>query len=221
MIIDVMINSCARIDLLERSLESFNKYVHSEEHTFRRVLIEDKVDNERRRQLGIDWIIKNKHEFDKIVLLPEKAGVGFWWQKTMEYCESPYHIHVEDDNEYLTEVNIDAIIDTMERHSNIINIAFSRGPIRKENNLGQEIVDGLALTKFRLMSVAAGVFNTNNVNVLLDKVGWENKIHEAGTLTPASEKLKFRKYVLGHGTKHYAHVGEAKEYRKGGWIDGK
>lgn len=215
MIIDVMINSCARPELLELSLKTFKAKIKSDIHQLRWVLVEDKVDDIQRRAEGLKWIQENNDLFDEIIILKEKAGVGFWWQETIKHCTSDYHIHVEDDGKYLTEINIDSIIEVMQINDDIINIIFSRGSIKKENNLGHVTINNVNLTKFALMSVATGMFNTNNIKKLLGSVGWKNKIHEKGTLTPFSEELGFRKFILGHNIKHYEHIGAKKEYRKG------
>lgn len=217
MIIDVIINSCARPELLEISLKTFKEKIKSDAHQFRWVLIEDKVDDIQRRVEGLRWIKEHRDLFDEVIISSIAAGVGFWWQEAIKYCKSDYHIHVEDDGKYLTEINIDPIIELMIKYKDILSIMFSRGKIRTENNLGQTNLDGIDLTKFRLMSVATGIFNTKNVKSLLNVVGWENKIHENGTLTPASEKLNFKKFILDHDVKHYEHIGAKKEYRKGGY----
>jgi len=94
---------------------------------------------------------------------------------------------------------------------------LNRGRIRKKNNLGKVIVDGLKLIEFDLFSVATGVFNTKLVKQIIDKAGWKNQLHEAGLLTPISKKLNLKKYILEHGIQHYKHVGAEKGYRKGAW----
>ena len=83
--------------------------------------------------------------------------------------------------------------------------------------LDEIAIDNIKLTEYSIYSVATGVFNTKNVKAVIDVLGWKAQLHEFKTLTPTSEKLGFRKFVLGHGEKHYIHTGAKKGYKKGGW----
>ncbi len=215
--IDVIITSCARPDILDVSWSTFRDRIKTDEHEFRHVLVEDKVADEARQKEGIKWIEKHRQFFDKIVLLKERAGPGFWYAKNIEHCESKYHFHLEDDNKFIIDINIDPLIKVLQNHDNIVNIMCSRGKINPINNPRKLILDGVKLTEFDLYSVATGLFNTKNVKMIIDKLGWNSQLHEAGTLTPTSKKLNLRKFVLGHNKKHYIHTGEIKNYRKGGW----
>jgi GT2 family glycosyltransferase len=215
--IDVIVTSCARPDILEVSLNTFMSRVKTNEHEFRYVLVEDKVDSEARQKEGAKWIEKNRKLFDKVVFLKKKAGPGFWYAKNIEHCESKYHFHLEDDNKFIVDVNIDPIIKVLQKHDDIVQIMCSRGKINPINNPSKLTIDGVKLTEFDLYSVATGVFNTKNVKAIIDKLGWDSQLHEAGTLMPASKELKLRKFVLGHDKTHYVHVGAQKGYKKGGW----
>ena len=209
MVIDVLINSCARPDILEVSINSFRQRVKSDDHEFRYVIVEDRVDDKKRRTQGLDWIIGNRDIFDEIVVSSKKYGPGFFFAPAVKECMSDYFFHLEDDNEFIIDVNIDPIIELMKNHDDVVEVMLSRGKlIRPSNNLGKTIIDGIELTKFDLFSVATGVFNTKLVKQMIDRIGWDQQLHEAGTLTPMSKKLKLRKFVLGHDEKHYTHVGE-------------
>lgn len=215
--IDILISSCSRPDVLERTILSFKKNIYSNKHKFKYILIEDKVDDINRQELGKKWINKNIKLFDEVYFLKEKAGVGFWWQEALKKCNTDFHFHLEDDNYFIKKIYIDHIVEMMIKYNDIVEVMLSRGKIRKINNLGEININGIYLTNFRLFSVATGLFNTKNVYDILDYLGWKNKIHENGTLTPASEKLGFRKLVLGHNEKHYDHIGAIENYRKGAW----
>lgn len=216
MVIDVLVNSCARPDILEVSINTFMERIKSD-HEFRWVIVEDRVSDKKRQAEGRNWIMSNVKIFNHVFFLGKKAGPGFWFAPTVRLCESDYFFHLEDDNKFIVDVDIDPIIELMKKHDDVVEIMLSRGKIRPENNLGKTIIDDIKLTKFDLFSVATGIFNTKQVKRIIDNIGWDKQMHEAGILTPTSKKLGMRKFVLGHGTKHYAHVGAEKGYRKGGW----
>jgi hypothetical protein len=183
-------------------------------------LVEDKVDNERRQKKGIEWIDRNKNLFDEIHFAEKKMGPGFFFAPAVKLCKSDYFFHLEDDNEFIVDINIDSILDVMQRNDYIVEIMLSRGKVNKRNNPKKVIIGGLELTESDLFSVATGMFNTKLVREIINKAGWENQLHEAGVLTPISKKLGLKKYVLGHNVQHYKHVGPEKGYRKGDWRSG-
>ncbi len=217
MIIDVLINSCARPDVLEISIFSFMKMVKTNKHEFRYIIVEDKVKNEKRQKLGREWIKKNSLLFDKIIFLNEISGPGYWWAKTIKYCTSKFHLHLEDDNKFIKKVNIDPMIELLEKYKNFIEICFSRGNLKKDLLPKKLVKDDILLTEINTMSVASGVFNTNLVKQLISSIGWDQKMNEFLTLTPMTNKMGFRKFILGHDDKHYIHLGETLNYRKGAW----
>lgn len=220
MIIDILVNSCARVDLLDQSISTFRKHIKTKKYEFRWVLVEDIVDDERRQEKGKKWITNNAEIFDSIIFLKEKAGPGYWLAKTVEHCESDYHIHLEDDCRFITDVNIDPIIKVMMNNSDIAEIIFRRDTSKRKKK--NEIkINNIKLTEMSLLSVASGIFNTKNIIKLIDKLGWNERLHESLTLTPTSEKFGMRKFILDHGVTHYIHVGQKKCYRKGKWIETK
>ena len=66
MVIDVGLSSCARVELLQDSILSFLSNVITR-HTLRWIIVEDKVDDQKRQEAGRKWIIDNFHYFDKVV----------------------------------------------------------------------------------------------------------------------------------------------------------
>jgi hypothetical protein len=214
--IDVLITSCARPDVLKKTVQSFQKMIVTE-HELRYVLVEDKVDDVKRQEEGRKWVEKNKGLFDDIVFHEKKAGKGYWWQEIIKICNTKYHIHLEDDNEFITKVNIDPVIKMMQNQENIIEVIFSRGKPDKRTKPKILKIDGIKLTEMQSMSIASGIYNTPMCRKILSVVGWETMVHEAGNLTPTSKKLGYRKFVLGHGKKHYEHIGAKLGYNKGKW----
>jgi hypothetical protein len=221
--IDVLISSCARIDILEESILSFKENIHSK-HNFRYVLIEDNVENKTRQGMGKKWIDENSSLFDQVHYLEEKAGPGVFWLEALKRCESDYHFHLEDDNKFLTKVNIDPIIDVLQKNKDIVEVVLGRGKIPGSQKPKKELINGVKLTEIDFFSMATGVYNTRLVKRIIDELGWDKRPHELGTLTPKSRELGFRKFILGHSSSfighkidHYAHLSKMHGYAKGSW----
>ncbi len=217
MTIDVLINSCARPDILEVSLNTFMEKIKTNKHDFRYVLVEDKVNNDKRQQKGAKWIEKHRDFFDEVWFAQKKMGPGFFFAPAVSLCKSNHFFHLEDDNKFIKDVNIDTLLDVLDNNDYIIEIMMSRGPINPAHQPRKTEIDGVKLTESSLFSVATGVFNTSLVKQLIDAIGWDKPLHEAKTLTPMSKKIGLRKFVLGHDEQHYVHVGAERGYKKGAW----
>lgn len=211
--IDVLINSCARPKLLEISLFTFLKYVKTYNHEFRYVIFEDKVDDESRRIKGKKWIEDHDYLFDEVIFLKQKAGIDKFIQPIIKRCKSEVFIHIEDDNQFITDINIDSLIDFMMDNKNIVEIIFSRG--KSKHDLSYITLDNIELTESGLFSVATGLFKTKQYVKIIDEIGWGNELHESALLTPVSTKLNLKRYKLGHNKQHYIHIGKDAKYRKG------
>lgn len=212
--IDVLINSCARPDILEVSLRTFKEHVRTT-GKLRYVILEDKVHDPKRQALCKQWI--ESQDFDRVVYAQNRMGPGRFFAPVVSLCESDYFFHLEDDNDFILDIELDPIIEFMRNHDKVVEVMLNRG--NKGTNLGKKItVNSLNLTEFNLFSVATGMFNTMQVRKIIDQLGWDKKLHEAGTLTPTSKKLGLQNYLLGHGEQHYLHVGQIKNYRKGAWV---
>jgi len=217
--LDVMINSCARPDILEISISTFKKHIKTN-HNLRYVILEDKVDDERRQEAGRKWIESNKYLFDEIHCAEKRMGPGFFFAPIVKLCQTPFFFHLEDDNEFLVDINIDPILEMMKRHDDIANVVLRRGMmVDKRNHPKAVIIDGIELTKFDLYSVATGLFNVNIAKTIIDKAGWHNQLREVQVLGKLSQEMKFKKYTLGRDNSflHYNHIGPNKGYRKGSW----
>lgn len=214
--VDVLITSCARPDVLERTVKSFKNKIKTS-CDLRYILVEDKVNNENRQNVGKQWINKHKGWFDEIIFHDRKVGKGFWWQEILKICKTPYHIHLEDDNEFINGFKIDLILEIMQKRDDIIEVIFSRGAPDKRTQPQRIMLDGLKLTEMKSMSIASGIFDTEKCKKVVDILGWKTMVHEAGNLTPTTIKLGYRKFILGHGKKHYEHIGAKLGYNKGKW----
>jgi hypothetical protein len=220
MIIDVLINSCARPDLMDVSFKTFLKHIKTT-HKFRFVIVEDKVENEERQALGREWIEQNKNYFDEILYLPKKAGMDRFYQEAIKLGRSPYFFRLEDDMDFQVDINIDPLIEILEQNQDICQITFRRDN-HKSPWCGKKIINGVELTCTDFYSVSVGINNLEHTNKIIDECGWENQLHETKLLSPISKKLGYKKYVLGYNKWfwqseliHYLHAG--KEHRKGTW----
>ena len=214
--IDVLINSCARPDVLETSIKTFKKHIKTS-HALRYVILEDKVNNKVRQKAGIKWLVKHKNLFDEIHFAKKKMGPGFFFAPVVKLCKTDYFFHLEDDNEFIVDVNIDPIIDVMQNDNYMAEVILRRGKTDKRNNPKKVVINGLELTEFDLFSVATGVFNTRLVRKVIDEAGWQRQLREVQVLGRISKELNLKKYTLGYDVLHYNHVGPKKGYRKGGW----
>jgi len=218
MIINVLINSCARPDILETSITTFRKYIKTS-HTLKYIILEDKVHDIERQKLGRNWLEKNKDLFDEIHYSERRLGPGFFFAPIVKLCNTEFFFHLEDDNRFFMDIEIDPLINIMKKYNNILEIILRRGKTDPRNNPIEFVIDGLDLTEFDLFSVATGIFNTSLVRIVLSKIGWKKQLREVQVLTPVSKELNLKKYTLGFNNdfKHYDHVGPKKGYRKGEW----
>jgi hypothetical protein len=112
------------------------------------------------------------------------------------------------------------LIEILEQEPNTCEIIFRRDNHR-ESKVAKTKVNDIELTEVSFYSDSIGVYNLELTKNIIDECGWENQLHEAGTLTPAANKLGYKKYLLGQkkilrsGPVHYIHVG--KNYRQGTW----
>ena len=57
-------------------------------------------------------------------------------------------------------------------------------------------IDNVNLVESSFYSDSIGIHNLELTKKIIDECGWENQLHEARVLTPASNKLGIKKYVL-------------------------
>jgi hypothetical protein len=214
--LDVLINSCARPDVLEISVNTFQKRIRTK-HNLRYVLFEDKVKDSKRQSAGREWIEKNKYLFDDIIYSEVIMGPYGFWQPTVQQATTDYILHIEDDANFIEDLFIDGALEFMINNADVAEIIFRRDSTNPKN-IGDYISpNGLDLTEFKMYSIASGIYNTSLLKKVLDIAGWDSKMHEAKVLLPAANKLNLRRYILGHGVVHYVHVGGKLHYVKGDW----
>jgi hypothetical protein len=221
MIIDVLINSCARPDSMDVCLNSFFKHIKTFNHEFRFVFVEDVVDNKERQMLGRTWVENNQKYFDEIIFLEKKAGFGFHFQEVVKRGKSEIFFRLEDDQKFIVDVDIDPLVEILVLEELLCSIMLRRD-VYKNKFKQKKIINGVKLQETDFYSDSIGLHKLSLTKTLIDKCGWNNQLHESGVLTPQSLSLGFVKYVLDYkdffwqrNPVHYIHAG--KDYRQGTW----
>lgn len=216
--LDVLVNSCARPDIMDISMSSFFKHIKTK-HKLRFVLMEDKVDDEERQKAGLEWINKNRHIFDEVHFAEKKMGPGKYFAPTVKLCKSDYFFHLEDDNQFIADIDIDPLLDFLVNNQNAVEIIFRRGPTDPRNHPTNCVVDGIELTRMDILSNSAGVFNALHIKRIIDEIGWKSHLNESKLLGPTAEKFGLSRYTLGFNESgpNYIHLSKKRGYRKGEW----
>ena len=130
MIIDIALSSCARAELLEKSIQSFSENVVTK-HKLRWIIVEDKVDDPKRQEAGRKWILDNFYRFDEIIYSEKKLTYVYCFGEVLKHVTSDYFIRWEDDFEFQRLIDIDQMIEVLGGHwcddlGLIANISFKR-----------------------------------------------------------------------------------------------
>lgn len=212
--IDIGISSCARPKLLSRCLESFFSTVKkSQRIRLRTFIIEDYVEDEKRRLAGKKWIIDNDHYFDDIFFLEKNAGFGWHFQEVVKNCNAKYLFRLEDDHYFLKPIDLELLVHLLETLENAISINLKRDGHQFDWFDKQKFVSDVPLVRTKLFSDSIGIFDVLKLRNLLETAGYDNQLHERAVLTPASVQLKYAKYCLGYKKREkqfgpdYIHLG--------------
>lgn len=217
MIIEVLLSSCGRIDILPTAIKTFCDKIYTEKHKFKYVIVEDYVQDKSRRENGRKWILDHEFLFDQIIFCNETFGIGYQWREIVRQCSTPFHFRLEDDAEFITEINIDPLIEIMLQRKDLVEILWHREN-HTEVNPRPVSVNGIDFVEVDFMSESIGLFNTALVMKIFKEAGVGTQMHETSVSTPVSMKLGLKKYLLGKtGQFQYNHVGKKLGYNKGLW----
>jgi len=216
--VDVAISSCARVDILDKAINTFLASAQSIDG-FRLIICEDKVDSTNRQKIGKKWIKDNFYLFDEIIYSRKKLTYVYCFSEILKYVKSPYFFRLEDDVVFHENINVDKIIEFMiENKDTLSQVIFKR----KEHNLRTPIniddVDDRKIQLVNFYSIATGIFNLEWARKIVSLSG-TSQCHESRILTPAMRKLGAKSSVLyGKGTSHALDcVGDSLGYKKGSW----
>lgn len=216
--IDVAISSCARIDILDRAINTFLTYVKSK-NGFRLVICEDKVDNPNRQKAGKKWIDEHINLFDEVIYSNKKLTYVYCFSEILKYIKSPYFFRLEDDVVFHENIDIDKIVEFMVENKSILTQVIFK---RKVHNLLNPInIDNGTTRHIQLVdsySIGTGIFNLEWATKIVGLSGTE-QCHEAGILTPSMHTLNGKSGVIsGKNTTHALDcVGDSLGYKKGSW----
>ena len=209
--ITVVISSCSRLRLLKKSIQSFKESVISIAN-LNFVLVEDYVDDPLRRQECRDWIEGNNDIFSKVVYLPTKAGFGKHFQEAVKNVETDYFFRMEDDQIFCRKIFLDPLLEVLRSDNKLVSISLRR-PNDNRDCIKNLTINDIEFHQTTFFSDSLGLFNTSLTRRLIDVCGWNSLLHEKKVMTPASNKLKLKKLVLGKKHKfrpssvHYVHEG--------------
>jgi len=215
MTVDVVITSCARPEMLERTVVSFMDNVKFSGN-LRTILIEDFVEDEDRRVAGRAWIEANASMFDEVLVMRENVGPYKQFQNAASNVTAPYMFKLDDDAEFVKEIDLDAMVRVMAEDGTLAQLILRRkGHV--EVNPETEIVAGCEVVVHDFYSISFGIHRMIDVRRLFGELGWDCEAHETGVLTPAAARMGMRCGIFGNDESHYRHVGGEMGFDKGRW----
>jgi hypothetical protein len=112
--INVTIVATLRPDILKRTLDSFSWMVRAERHIFSAVINIDRAPEDA--DCSVDDVLKVVKEYMPVrcVMSPEQPSFARAVRNVWEASDSRYVLHLEDDWEFVREINIDWCVDEME-----------------------------------------------------------------------------------------------------------
>jgi hypothetical protein len=122
--IDVLITSASRPDSLMSEIKAFKKHVKYD-GKMRFHLHEDRVPNMERKSINlIEWANRKPSYFTTVYLSNPRVGRGNGLNKLKKHANSKYIFYMEEDFDFIRDVNLNELIGIMERHQHINQIAF-------------------------------------------------------------------------------------------------
>ena len=213
--IDAIFSSCARPEMLEATLASFNERMHCRDG-FRKVLVEDVVDDNRRSRYGLKWIEENRDSFDKVVILKKRAGPYLQFPAAVMEARSSYFFKVDDDAIFIRDINVDDMVAIMEARPTLIELVLRRRSHREVNPVVVEVLTH-RIVIHEFFSISFGLYREKDVLTLMENIGWQTETHETKIMTPAALGSGMECGILGVGEVHYRHIGGELGFNKGAW----
>jgi hypothetical protein len=142
--IDLMRTSASRPDFLIKSTESLQNMLKFS-GTIRWIVHEDCIHKELSNKV-MDYV-KGSYNIYESHFPPLGQGDSLSW--LMERVSSKYVLNFEDDFEPIKEIDVDKLVDLMEKHTDINQIAFHKRPIMSQRGDFKKVTivrDGIDLT---------------------------------------------------------------------------
>lgn len=213
--IDVVITSCARPEMLETTIVSFRERVKFS-GKMRIILIEDFVEDLARRVVGRSWIEKNSSLFDEIIVMKENVGPYRQFQNAASRVDAPYMFKLDDDAEFIEDIDLDAMVEIMSEDGTLAQLILRRGD-HKEVSPVVEKIAGEDVVIHDFYSISFGLHRIMDVRGIFGEIGWDAEAHETSVLTPIAAKKGMRCGIFGTNKVHYRHIGGEMGFDKGKW----
>jgi len=122
--IDITMTATMRHKVVEETLISFFKKMLMDQSRFRLIINVDPIGNDSKKK----WVEKVANRFFKDVLINIPSEPGF--TKAVQWCwsqtKSEYVFHLEDDWKLLRPVNIDSMIEILEKNQDLVSLRLSK-----------------------------------------------------------------------------------------------
>lgn len=123
--IDICMTATIRHLVLKDTLDSFTKNMLFDKDRYRLIINIDPIGEKLKRISAVLQVAQNY--FDEIVYnIPETPG----FTKAVQWCWSqtkhPYVFHLEDDWKLLTKINIDYMIEILNKYENLVSLRLNK-----------------------------------------------------------------------------------------------
>ena len=122
-IMDLLITSSSRVECLQKTMNSFFKYVKYS-GDIRIILHEDFVIKKESKKV-IEWA-ENQPFFDKIIQTQPAQRLGKAIESLLNECNDELALKWEDDWEFIKELNLDNVIQIFDDHKDVNQIMFNK-----------------------------------------------------------------------------------------------
>ena len=205
--VTVVLTSCNRVDLLDKTIESFHKYNTYPIEEF--IIIEDSTDTK-----AIEHI-KNKYSDYNLIFNDKNLGTFKSIDIAYSKVRTPYVFHLEDDWEFVKEGFIEDSMKILDNNSNVINVWIRaladtmEHPFSKEKYVTEDI-------GYYTMDTDYGGYTGFTTNPGLRRLADHIRIGGLGKFGPRAEILAGQEYLkLGF----YAVILEHKYIEHTGWTN--
>ena len=205
--VTVVLTSCNRVELLDKTIESFHKHNTYPIEEF--IIIEDSTDIKAIKH------IKNNYSDYTLIFNEENLGTFKSIDKAYSQVNTPYIFHLEDDWKFVKEGFIEDSMKILEHNSKVINVWIRsltdtmEHPFSKEKHFTEDI-------GYYIMDTDYGGYTGFSTNPGLRRLVDHNRIGGLGKFGSRAEILAGQEYLkLGF----YAVILEHKYIEHTGWTN--
>jgi hypothetical protein len=133
MTLDVCMTAVCRLEIIERTLVSFQEKMFKE-YPYRLIINLDPVGRLEEKDAIVKMVDRVTKSRDTLWRFPVEPSFPRAFQWCWRQSRTPYIFHLEDDWELLRVINIIEMLDLMERHSSIAILRLPYTPCSPESN---------------------------------------------------------------------------------------